>query len=305
MKPLQTFSKRSCLQFCSSFLVAMLMLISIQTHAAPTAKEYGTVLNLAGKQRMLTQKMSKEILLIYLKIDTEQNMENLSKTAKLFDETLEGLLNGNSKLGLPLTFDPEIRKQIEKVKLLWAQFYPAVEKVMVTGFVNDSQLKRIARTNLPLLKQMNKAVGMYEADAKKNGLKNSSGLATEINLAGKQRMLSQKMTKEYLLIKAGFEVAKNQNNLTASYDLFDRTLTGLVKGDSQLKLAGNPPKHIKDQLGVVESLWSEFMPLMANAADQSKTDVADETCAIVVASNLPLLKEMNKAVKLFEVESAK
>lgn len=53
-------------------LFAMLLGISLY-HApiadaadGPTAAEYGTVLNLSGKQRMLSQKMSKEVMLVAL-----------------------------------------------------------------------------------------------------------------------------------------------------------------------------------------------------------------------------------------------
>ncbi len=52
----------------------------------------GTVINLAGKQRMLTQKMSKEALFIAKGIDVEKNKESLKKTAELFDKTLKGLI---------------------------------------------------------------------------------------------------------------------------------------------------------------------------------------------------------------------
>ncbi len=41
---------------------------------------------------MLTQKMSKEILLIAKGVNTEQNKENLENTARLFDKTLKGLI---------------------------------------------------------------------------------------------------------------------------------------------------------------------------------------------------------------------
>jgi hypothetical protein len=38
----------------------------------PTTAEYGTVLNLAGKQRMLSQKMTKEVLLINLNFKKDE-----------------------------------------------------------------------------------------------------------------------------------------------------------------------------------------------------------------------------------------
>ncbi|MCU7806207.1 MAG: type IV pili methyl-accepting chemotaxis transducer N-terminal domain-containing protein, partial [Candidatus Thiodiazotropha sp. (ex Lucinoma borealis)] len=50
-----------------SFL--MIMLIITGDVLAVTASEYAVVINLSGRQRMLTQKMSKEMLLIANKVD--------------------------------------------------------------------------------------------------------------------------------------------------------------------------------------------------------------------------------------------
>ena len=63
---------------------------------AVTASEYATVINLAGRQRMLTQKMSKEVLLVALGHDADANKANLRNTASLFDRTLKGLKDGDS-----------------------------------------------------------------------------------------------------------------------------------------------------------------------------------------------------------------
>jgi nitrate/nitrite-specific signal transduction histidine kinase len=67
-----------------------------------------TVINLAGKQRMLTQKMSKEALFVTKGIDADKNKEALSKTEGLFDKTLTGLINGDKDLDLPKNENKEI-----------------------------------------------------------------------------------------------------------------------------------------------------------------------------------------------------
>jgi hypothetical protein len=61
----------------------------------------GATINLAGKQRMLTQKMTKELLLVANGIDADANKANLGKTVALFQSTLTGLLDGDEGLGLP------------------------------------------------------------------------------------------------------------------------------------------------------------------------------------------------------------
>ncbi|MCK4442577.1 MAG: type IV pili methyl-accepting chemotaxis transducer N-terminal domain-containing protein, partial [Sulfurovaceae bacterium] len=59
------------------------------TAVTQTKQQSGTVINLAGKQRMLTQKMTKEALFIAKGIDVKENIENLKKTVSLFDKTLK------------------------------------------------------------------------------------------------------------------------------------------------------------------------------------------------------------------------
>lgn len=152
---------------------------------------------------------------------------------------------------------------------------------------------------------MNKAVGLYEKDAQKNGLESAPGLAATINLAGKQRMLTQKMSKEFFLIALQHEVETNKLNLLETYTLFDKTLTGLVAGDENLGLPGTKQPSIVEQLDQVKALWTDFMPLMQTAADYKTTAVDAAMISKVAASNLPLLSEMNKAVKMYELEAAK
>ncbi|MCG8671888.1 MAG: type IV pili methyl-accepting chemotaxis transducer N-terminal domain-containing protein [Pseudomonadales bacterium] len=283
----------------------LLLCLSLPAISSPSKAEYGVVLNLSGKQRMLTQKMSKEVALVALGIDVEKNVKNLISTSALFDKTLKGLKNGDPSLGLPPTEKKRILRQLNKVSDIWQEFYPVVKGIGESKKVSSEQLQVVAEKNLPLLKQMNKAVGLYEKDASKTGLEAAPGLAATINLSGKQRMLTQKMSKEFFLIALGFDVENNKLNLLETYSLFDRTLDGLNDGDDTLGLPGTPQAHIKDQLKVVKQLWTEFKPLVEKGAHHSTTSIGEADIRKVATSNLPLLKEMNAAVKLYEKEAAK
>lgn len=273
--------------------------------AAPTAAEYGVILNLSGKQRMLSQKMSKEIMLVALDVSASENLDNLGATSALFDKTLKGLKDGDSSLGLPPTESKRIRRQLDKVSAIWTTFYPVVQQVISAKSVTPEQIQIIAEQSPLLLKDMNKAVGLYEKDAKKSGLEAAPGLAAQLNLSGKQRMLSQKMSKEYLLIALGHEVDINKLNLLETYSLFDRTLTGLSKGDETLGLPVTTQGPILKQLAAVEALWIDFKPFMEQGADHKTQQMTAEQIQRVAQSNLPLLAEMNAAVTLYETEAAK
>ena len=271
----------------------------------PTAAEYGVVLNLSGRQRMLSQKMSKEVLLIALKHETAKNLSNLKATSSLFDKTLKGLRDGDDALGLPPTVSRRIIRQLDKIKALWIPFYGHINEIIGAGTVTESQLDIIARGNIPLLAQMNKCVKLYERDASKAGLKSDPGLAVTINLSGKQRMLTQKMSKEFLLVTNGYNVEENKLNLQETYGLFERTLKGLLDGDTTLDLPGTKSETIRAQLKKVQSLWENFKPNVAFAAKSGDNTIPKEKISALASGNLPLLSEMNKAVKMYEVEAGK
>ncbi|MES9893450.1 MAG: type IV pili methyl-accepting chemotaxis transducer N-terminal domain-containing protein [Candidatus Thiodiazotropha endolucinida] len=274
--------------------IALLLAVAVSDVLAVTASEYAVVINLSGRQRMLTQKMSKEMLLIANKIDVEGNRANLKKTAKLFDTTLTGLRDGNAEMGLPATEGRVILKQLDKVRKLWDEFQSVVSEVVQGGSVD---IAKVAQLNLPLLKNMNTAVRLYEKEAKKVTGK-SAGVV--INLAGKQRMLTQKMSKEMSLVALNHNTDDNKSNLRSTASLFDRTLKGLLDGDGDLELPGTKDKAIRSQLTFVADLWKEFKPLVERAASIDAKEVSKDDLLQMSKLNLPLLKEMNKAVKMYE-----
>ncbi len=346
-------------------------------------QQQGVVINLAGKQRMLTQKMSKEALLVARGINVEKNKENLKATIALFDKTLKGLRNGDKDLGLPKTTDKEILKQLDNVSKLWKSFKVDVENIAM-GKIDKSTLEAIDKKNIPLLDSMNIAVNMYENKSK---TKIDPQMAKTINLAGRERMLTQKMTKELLLIANSLksdanekslkstgelfkdtltnlminnkdamndpEIAKRLSNVKKLWDkyqyiiantdlsqngekesrekedeiskqitkellsianivdsktytqnlkktgeLFDKTLTALINGDADLGLAGTKDKAILKQLEKVKSLWSQYKDIIENA------DISEAGLKKAMEINIPLLQNMNKAVKMYE-ESVK
>ena len=83
--------------------ILTMMLLSLSTIVeATTQVEFGAAINVAGRQRMLTQKMAKEALMVHLKIDEAKNKENLNKTMGLFRDSLAHL----QKVILPAISQP-------------------------------------------------------------------------------------------------------------------------------------------------------------------------------------------------------
>ena len=127
-----------------------------------------------------------------------------------------------------------------------------------------------------------------------------------INLAGRQRMLSQKLTKEILLFAQGSLNAEQVNNTIA---VFDQTLKALTVGGkapldlNQTKFADLPGaegKAVLSQLKIVESIWSNFHVAAAKFLQSKESGALD----YIKKNNGVLLKEMNKAVFLMDAAAA-
>lgn len=103
------------------------------------------------------------------------------------------------------------------------------------------------------------------------------------------------MTKELVEVAEIIDSKRYQINLKETERLFDTTLTALMKGDSKIRITAIPNKTIQEQLKKVQTLWHEYQPVITNV-DTSKKGLKK-----AMEINMPLLKEMDKAVKLYEV----
>lgn len=154
------------------FLVLGLTNAAIIFYAVGQQKEASRAINLAGRQRMLTQRLSKEVFIAHSLAGSPEKADNLKqmlteikKTANLFHVTLNGLLNGNKQQGLTPVTDKDTRQQLLEVKEMWKNFNTAVQTFIKSepGSTSYNNAMRIIQhNNVPLLKTMNKAVGLYE-----------------------------------------------------------------------------------------------------------------------------------------------
>ncbi len=110
--------------------------LSFTSVYAASQFEWRVLLHFAGKQRMLTQKMSKEILLMAKNIHFEENKHNLQKSSIHFEWTLEGLRNGSKRLRLIKTQNLAILEQLTKVAQSWKKFHKLVKSALAQLVIN-------------------------------------------------------------------------------------------------------------------------------------------------------------------------
>jgi len=113
-------------------------------------------------------------------------------------------------------------------------------------------------------------------------------------------MLSQKMTKEILSFDG---VQVKAADIYTTVNLFDKSLKGLIRGDAAMGLSSIQSPKILAQLGKVEEMWKPFKAEVESYIEESEALFAHTN--YVMANNVPLLKEMNKGVGLYEALSAK
>lgn len=282
-----------------TLLIASIVFISSSSIWAESQKEeYGVIINLAGKQRMLIQKMVKETLLMYAGVDVEKNRDNLNQTVRLFRKTLAGLRDGDESLQLPPTKSELIKARLEVVKLIFKDLEVIFERIINGEMPSYDAAVEISEKEPLLLDNMNIVVEMYEQEARDVMYGKESFLGIEINLAGKQRMLTQKMTKEVFLIYLNVERRKNKRLLRETYTLFDKTLKGLKYGDGDLGLPGTTGKKIARQIDYVMRIWNELKPVIERSCDIMVDKISREELEKVAELNVVLLEEMDKTVTM-------
>ncbi|HHS93596.1 MAG TPA: hypothetical protein ENK82_09615, partial [Campylobacterales bacterium] len=185
------------------------------------------IINLSGRQRMLTQNMSKLTLLIQLNVKKEKSINELKKLSTLYDTTLMAFKNGNPDMGVPKATNKEVVEQILKVEKVWKVFYTHIQKI-IKGKDDGTSFKYIMANNVELLKISNELVKRYEASNTSENYLEKSRLSV-VNVAGRQRMLTQKMTKEKLLYLRGDKEIRE--SLLKTVKLFDDSLNALIYGD--------------------------------------------------------------------------
>ncbi len=160
---------------------------------------------------------------------------------------------------------------------------------MKSGPVSLSKKFTLVFMVVALLQLTGAATVLYRASAQRTD-------AAVINLAGAQRMLTQKMAKEYLLVRGGADDAA----LRKLIERFDRVMTGLRDGDAELGLPAAQDAEIKQRLAVAVTAWQalrqEWTSTAAGGGDSGQV-------AHTLAAAELLLQQMDAIVKLMEQQA--
>lgn len=163
--------KRYVLALSITALLVFLSQVIIQFNIHSEAAD-STVINIAGRQRMLSQRITMCALGLYLAGDDEEKayyLEELKESVDLWEQSQKGLLNGDEELGLPGRNSAEVRS-------LYSQLDPTYRQILFAarGIINgedgnreniSNNLEIIKDNEQSFLKRMDAIVFQYNKEA--------------------------------------------------------------------------------------------------------------------------------------------
>jgi HPt (histidine-containing phosphotransfer) domain-containing protein len=281
------------------------------------------VVNVAGRQRMLSQRTTKALLQTQELYQSGERydtvLQELDSASGLFNETLNAFIQGGNIRGtagqasylnaVPTEYGQETVRQAEEI---WSPLYQQLQTIISTLKVGEQETASqsiqtaanlVESNNLQLLKLMNDLTIAAEAD----------GTASEINLAGRQRMLSQRIAKSLFSLQVRYQngdpILSTLNELANATALFDNTLNAFSEGGETLNVDGSPiqlePFSAKNTDELIDqglSVWQPIKQAVETVNDQLGQDVSaqgnsDVTRQIGLAANYAR-ENINQVLKL-------
>jgi len=226
-------------------------------------KSVAEAVNIAGKQRMYTQRMLKDYAMAGMKNCFGDPIGDLKKIIGEFDDHLKSLISFNK--------DKATSDSLLVVGKLWEPIKKELKDSPKKELVVKLQISLEE-----LLKEANIATGLF---AKQTG-KASDKI---INISGRQRMLSQRMAGLYMLKAWGIQDDKFTDKMHQAMELFKTSLEKLIKYDK------NTPEISK----LLEKVKKEFM--FFEFTDGSDSFVP----ALICKKSDKILKNMNTVTGLY------
>ena len=249
------------------FSTALLTLsLLVPTYSAAEIYSLSSAINKAGRQRMLTQRIVATYSQVGMEITTEKSQRQLKKSIEMFDEQLSELKEYRSS--------GKIHQQLQKITKLWLP----LRKIAMNP-IQKSKVEELRMLAEDTLAASHRIVIMLqdESGTKKGKL---------VNISGRQRMLSQRLSNLYMLQSWGFNSSEYSDDYSRALNEFKGALTELRTSALSTKEIKQKLKKSKRELNMFERSShhknGEFIPLMIKMS-------ADK-----------LLKLMNDVTHLYE-----
>lgn len=129
--------------------------------------------------------------------------------------------------------------------------------------------------------------------------------ARVINVAGRQRMLSQKITKVVLKISQQKDAdTANKAELKEALTLWKKSHEGLLNGDDSLGLEGTNSKTIVQMYGEIEPHFQAIYQSASNILQTQTSQNIDPWVEVIAANEASFLNGMNAIVFQYDLEAS-
>ena len=225
-------------------------------------------INKAGRQRMLSQRISKAYLAVAHKVEVNAAQQVLERSLALFDRQLAEL-----KAFAP---SPDIRETYARLDGPWSEF-----KGVVGAAPAREQAAKLLQLDSSILALSNQGTQQYEKAS-------SKAVGRLVNIAGRQRMLSQRMAKFYLAGAMNVDPQGSQAEI-------GKARTEFLAAMETLRSAPEATPRIKEELALGDSQWIFFdQGLQQGNGAQSAKQMSN-----VFVSSENLLSVMDRVTGLY------
>jgi methyl-accepting chemotaxis protein len=245
-------------------------------------KDDSTVINMAGKQRMLTQKMSKSVM--ELQLGDMTKVSEIKGIQKSFSKVLTGLQKGNAELKLPAAETPEIAGKLGEVDKKWTLFSNNVDTLVDNWDDVQINLQGIVDTNVTLFKEANQVVMAMGKTMD----------ASTVSFCGRLRAITQRVSKatlEYVF----FKDEKYKAEAIKFVGVQDKIIDGLLNGGSTLPIIKAEDPAVRAKIEAFKGNWNGFKDRVNNVLNSLSS--VKESSVYIGKNNIDLLKTMNAAVQ--------